>query len=158
MHSHAVNRHFHGVNRHLLVLVAVGVAALLTLTGCGSSAEALQVKDTSLGKVVTDSKGMTLYMFDKDKQGAATSSCTGECLVAWPPLFAGDEDPEGEDISADFATINSPDGKKQVTLDGWPLYYYVKDKAPGDVLGQGVGDVWWVMAPDGSLIRTKPAA
>lgn len=146
------------VNRHLIVLIGVAVAALLALTGCGSSADALQVKDTSLGKVVTDSKGMTLYMFDKDKQGGPTSSCTGECLVAWPPLFAGEDDPEGKDISADLATISTPDGKQQVTLDGWPLYYYVKDKAPGDVLGQAVGDVWWVMGADGSLIKTKPAA
>ncbi len=146
------------MRRHILLVIGMAVVALLTLTSCGSSADALQVKDTSLGKVVTDSKGMTLYMFDKDTQGGPTSSCTGECLVAWPPLFAGEDDPEGKDISADFATISTPDGRQQVTLDGWPLYYYVKDKAPGDVTGQGVGDVWWVLGPDGSLIKTKPAA
>jgi predicted lipoprotein with Yx(FWY)xxD motif len=101
---------------------------------------------------------MTVYMFDKDTQGSGESSCSGDCLVAWPPVIAESDSPAVDGVTGDVATITRDDGTVQVTLDGWPLYYWQGDKAPGDVAGQGVQDVWWVLAPDGAKIKTAAPA
>jgi predicted lipoprotein with Yx(FWY)xxD motif len=117
---------------------------------------ALMVASTDLGDVVVDANGMTVYMFDNDTQGGDTSSCTGECLEQWPPVITTSETPTGTDITGELGTIETPEGELQVTLDGWPLYLWVNDKAPGDVTGQAVGGVWWVLGPDGQVIRDEP--
>ncbi|QMU97620.1 hypothetical protein FVO59_10620 [Microbacterium esteraromaticum] len=109
----------------------------------------VMVAETSLGEVVVDGEGMTLYMFDKDTQGGDTSACTGACLQNWPPLIAAGDEPEGDGVTGELATIETADGEKQVTLNGWPLYYFAGDSAAGDVKGQGVQDVWWVLSPAG---------
>lgn len=128
-------------------------------SGSSSSAGAAAVKvaKTSLGDVVVDGKGMTLYMFTKDTKGSGKSSCAGQCLATWPPLFT-DGAPTADGVTGTLATIDTPDGKKQVTLDGWPLYHYAKDKAAGDVTGQGVGGVWWVLGKDGMPIKTAASS
>jgi predicted lipoprotein with Yx(FWY)xxD motif len=119
----------------------------------------LTTAESTLGTIVVDAEGMTVYMFDKDTQGSGESSCTGGCLEAWPPVIAESDSPAVEGVTGDVATITRDDGTVQVTLDGWPLYYWQDDKAAGDVTGQGVQDVWWVLAPDGSKIQTAaPAA
>jgi predicted lipoprotein with Yx(FWY)xxD motif len=125
-----------------------------------SSAESaeLATADSALGTIVVDSKGMTVYMFDKDTQGSGKSSCSGGCLEAWPPVIAEADSPAVDGVTGDVATITRDDGTVQVTLDGWPLYYWQGDKAAGDVAGQGVQDVWWVLAPDGSKIQTAAPA
>lgn len=109
----------------------------------------LMVADTSLGEVVVDGEGMTLYMFDKDTQGGDSSACTGACLQNWPPLIASGDEPMGEGVTGELGTIETADGDMQVTLNGWPLYYFAGDSAEGDVNGQGVQDVWWVLSPAG---------
>ena len=106
---------------------------------------------TDLGEVLVDGEGMTLYVFDPDEQGPST--CEDDCAEAWPPLIA--EEPvagEGVDESL-LGTAERPDGASQVTYDGWPLYGWASDQAPGDTTGQGVQDVWWVIAPDGAPLR-----
>jgi predicted lipoprotein with Yx(FWY)xxD motif len=116
----------------------------------------VSIASTDLGDVVVDAEGMTLYMFDNDTQGGDTSSCTGQCLEQWPPLFTDSETPTGSaDITGELGTIESPDGQLQVTLNGWPLYYWVNDTAPGETTGQAVGDVWWVLDPAGEPIRDE---
>jgi predicted lipoprotein with Yx(FWY)xxD motif len=104
----------------------------------------LSQKD-GVGKFLADAKGMTLYTFKKDSPGK--SACTGDCVVKWPLYFRENVAvPEG--VSAgDFGTITREDGMRQTTYKGWPLYYFVGDKAPGDVLGQGLGNVWFVANP-----------
>jgi predicted lipoprotein with Yx(FWY)xxD motif len=76
----------------------------------------------------------------------------------WPPVHAGSEDPQVEGVTAEVGTITGTDGELQVTLEGRPVYLYAGDSAPGDVTGQGVNDVWWVVAPDGAEITetSKP--
>ena len=113
----------------------------------------LQLSDSSLGKIVTDTAGMTIYMFDKDTQGSGTSTCSGACLSAWPAVPGGDAAPMLTGVTGEVTTITGTDGKPQLALNGWPLYYYVSDSAAGDTTGQGVGGVWWVVAPDGSKIQ-----
>lgn len=112
----------------------------------------LKVADTSLGSVVVDGNGMTAYMFDKDTQGAAQSACTGACLQNWPPIIVSSDKPVGDGITGELGTIKTADGKMQVTLDGWPLYLFAGDQKAGDVTGQGVQDVWWVVDAAGKKI------
>jgi predicted lipoprotein with Yx(FWY)xxD motif len=123
-------------------------------TSASSSASTATVAlgHTSLGDVVVDGKGMTLYMYTKDTKGSGKSACAGQCLVAWPPLIATGT-PTADGVTGPLGTIDTPDGKKQVTLDGWPLYTYVKDTKPGDVTGQNVGQIWFVLDKTGMPIK-----
>ncbi len=158
---------------------AAAAACLLALAACGSSDDTttgsdgtssagastpaepttadavLTTADSPLGTIVVDAQGRTLYAFTKDAQGATTSSCTDQCLAAWPPAMAESTDLAGDGVTADIGTITSGDGS-QLTLDGWPLYLFAKDAAAGDTNGQGVGSVWYVVAPDGSMITKTP--
>ena len=110
--------------------------------------------DSDLGSIVVDSEGMTVYVFDKDVQNSGESSCSGDCLTAWPPVVADSDEPATEGVTGEVGTITRDDGTKQVTLDGWPLYHWQGDSAPGDITGQGVGGVWWVVSADGTKITT----
>ncbi|ASN06941.1 COG4315 family predicted lipoprotein [Virgibacillus necropolis] len=113
-------------------------------TSESESASLQLLDDAEIGKYLADAEGMTLYYFTKDESGK--SNCSGKCLDNWPPFIAKDfEVPEGFSKN-DFATIEREDtGEKQVTYKGYPLYYFVKDQAKGDVKGQGVKDVWYIV-------------
>ncbi|HLU95065.1 MAG TPA: hypothetical protein VKZ54_13115 [Membranihabitans sp.] len=105
---------------------------------------------STLGSVLTDEAGMTLYYFSRDFQ--STSTCEGGCLANWP-IFYADELTLDEGLDAgDFSTITRSDGESQTTYKGWPLYYYANDASPGDVEGEGASDVWYVAKPDYSLM------
>jgi len=108
----------------------------------------VQVADNAtLGKVMTDSAGNTLYFFSRD--AADTSACSGGCLAVWPVFYVEDLRLEDTSLHAgDFGTITRADGAKQTTYKGWPLYYYADDNAPGDVNGEAVNNVWYVAKPD----------
>jgi predicted lipoprotein with Yx(FWY)xxD motif len=110
----------------------------------------ITLKDTSLGKVLTDNKGMTLYFFARDVKG--TSACSGTCLDTWPVFTMDNLRVDAGLTAADFASIPTADGKKQITYKGWPLYYYKTDLAPGDVKGENVGNQWFVAKPTYSLM------
>jgi predicted lipoprotein with Yx(FWY)xxD motif len=121
-----------------------------------SAAGSLGVADSSLGKIIVDGSGRTAYYFTKDQPNSGTSACSGDCLVAWPPITTTADSPTGDGITAELGTITRDDGTKQVTVNGMPIYLFAKDTAPGEVKGQGVGKVWYVIAPDGTMI-TKAA-
>ncbi|MHB8857655.1 MAG: COG4315 family predicted lipoprotein [Bellilinea sp.] len=99
-----------------------------------------------LGTFLVDEKGMTLYLYTKDTPGV--SNCKDACLTAWPPLLTSG-DPRADDgvTASKLGTITRDDGSLQVTYNDLPLYYYISDAAPGDTVGQGVGGVWFVVAP-----------
>ncbi|MFE4194825.1 hypothetical protein ACFRJ9_03080 [Paenarthrobacter sp. NPDC056912] len=113
----------------------------------------MKVASSSAGQIVVDSKGMSLYFFTKDVKDSGTSACTDACLAAWPVLTTTSDSPSVEGVTGTVGTIATPDGKKQVTLNGMPLYFYAKDKAPGDVAGQGVGGVWYLVSPAGEMVK-----
>lgn len=113
----------------------------------------LTVADSSLGEIVVDAEGMTVYMFDNDTQGSGTSTCEGQCLVNWPPVPPAGDEPVASGVEGELGTITATDGSTQITLNGWPLYYFKGDSAPGDVNGQAVQDIWWVLDPSGEVIR-----
>lgn len=158
--------------------LSVGFGALVlaaTLAGCGGSPATnssaapttttpsvaastaagaeMKVASSSAGQIAVDSKGMSLYFFTKDVKDSGTSACVDACLDAWPIFTTTSEAPAVEGVTGTVGTIASPDGKKQVTLNGLPLYYYAKDKATGDVTGQGVGGVWYLVSPSGEMIK-----
>jgi predicted lipoprotein with Yx(FWY)xxD motif len=114
----------------------------------------VKVGTTTLGKALTDPRDFTLYMFTNDKNG--TSACYGECAEKWPPLLttAAPKAGTGAD-AAMLGTTRRTDGTTQVTYNKLPLYYFTPDTAPGEVKGQGVGTVWWMVAADGELIKTR---
>lgn len=106
--------------------------------------------ETELGTVLVDGEGMTLYMFMPDAQGPST--CVDQCLNAWPALAGPATAGDGVDEALLGTAARPDDGTEQVTVDGWPVYYFAQDAAPGDVTGQGVGDVWFALDADGEPI------
>lgn len=108
-----------------------------------------------LGEILVGPDGLTLYMFDKDTKGEPSSTCYDGCADNWPPLTVDGEPTAGDDVSAALTTFEREDGSVQVAAAGWPLYYFTPDETPGDVKGQGVGDVWWVLRPDGTPVRPE---
>ena len=129
------------------VVRLVPVLAALTLGGVAlADHHAVKVaKSDKLGSYLTDAKGMTLYLFKKDSPGK--SACAGDCVARWP-LYFREKVAVGAGLKeGDFGTITREDGQQQTTYRGLPLYYFAADKAPGDTNGQGVKDVWYVVAP-----------
>jgi predicted lipoprotein with Yx(FWY)xxD motif len=104
-----------------------------------------------LGKIIVDSKGLTLYDFHKDKGGK--SACYGACEQAWPPLTSEGEPEAGEGATASkLGRTERKDGTMQVTYDGHPLYTFVEDKKPGEANGNDIsafGAQWYALLPNG---------
>jgi predicted lipoprotein with Yx(FWY)xxD motif len=143
------------------------MSGLLLLAGCADSSGSgesgddggaapadvvLATADSEFGEIVVDAEGRTVYVFDRDTADSGSSACTGQCLDNWPAVAADAGDPAVDGVTGDVGTIERDDGTMQVTLDGLPLYTYVGDADAGDVTGQGVQDVWWVVGPDGAKI------
>ena len=111
------------------------------------------VAHQTLGNVLADGAGNVLYLYTRDER--ETSNCSGGCLTAWPPLMTDGTPQAGDGVNADrLGVIQAPDGKSQVTYNGWPLYYFANDAAPGEARGQDRGDVWYVVSAFGGPIFT----
>ncbi|WP_018348913.1 COG4315 family predicted lipoprotein [Longispora albida] len=107
---------------------------------------------------VTNAKGRTIYRFDKDTNNPAKTTCFDACAETWQPVLAGPGgafELDGVDKTL-VSAIDRPEGK-QLTLKGWPLYYYKDDKALGQTAGHGKGGVWFAISPDGSKASTTGA-
>jgi predicted lipoprotein with Yx(FWY)xxD motif len=103
--------------------------------------------------ILVDAKGMTLYRWTTDSgANMGKINCVGGCAAIWPPFAlpaATTTAVPGPGVTGALTTLANPEGKgTQVLYKGWPLYYYVKDLAPGDTTGQGVGGKWFVVPPD----------
>jgi len=99
-----------------------------------------------IGSYLADGSGKTLYWFKKDS--ANTSTCTGACLEKWPVFFGGAMPTVPPSLKAtDFGAIDRPDGKKQSTFRGYPLYYYAMDLKAGDTKGHKINEIWFVIDP-----------
>jgi predicted lipoprotein with Yx(FWY)xxD motif len=115
----------------------------------------IALADSSLGKILVDSKGMTLYMFTPDEAGGLPT-CYDDCAKNWPALVADGTPTAGTGLdAAKVVVVDRTDGGKQVKFGTWPLYYFAADKAPGDVNGQGKGDSWYVVGADGAPIKAS---
>ena len=136
-------------------VVAATAAALALAGGTATGATKLAIARTALGRILVDSKGITLYDFPPDK--GTTSVCYGACAALWPPLTTNAKPTAGKGVKASLLGTNKrSDGKLEVTYGGHPLYYYVADTKPGQTTGQGLnqfGAPWWVISPAGKEIH-----
>lgn len=122
-----------------------------TVPASGEEATLL-VADSALGQILTAADGMTVYLFVPDAQG--TPTCTDACAGAWPPFTAdAGQVTGGPGVDPSLlGTTEHPTEGTQVTYNGWPLYFFAGDTAPGDTNGQGQGEQWYVLDPTGTAI------
>jgi predicted lipoprotein with Yx(FWY)xxD motif len=134
-----------------VVACAVGAAAAAT----HASRSTVTVKSSSYGRILFDGRGFVLYAFTRDPRGR--SVCSGACAAGWPPYLVSSRPRAAAGVtSSKLGTTKRADGRLQVTYAGRPLYYYVGDKKPGQVLCQNVsefGGLWLVMRPNGRPVR-----
>lgn len=115
-------------------------------SGTAAAPAVAVAQNPTLGAILTDSSGRTLYVFKNDAPG--TSNCNGNCATTWPPLAAPSTTlTSGPGATGALAAITRGDGNRQVTYKGAPLYRYSNDSAPGDTKGQGIGGVWSAATP-----------
>jgi predicted lipoprotein with Yx(FWY)xxD motif len=167
------------MNRALKAFIAAPVTAAIAVlaTGCGGSAYSpgaygspaktsalstvgvagVGVANTKLGRIVVDSTGRTLYLFERDKN--RRSACNGACAQEWPPLLS-----HGKPVArarahvtrSQLGTSRRTDGSEQVTYAGHPLYRFTADTKPGQMNGEGLeefGGGWDVLSPAGTKIE-----
>ena len=123
-----------------------------TTSGMGTTTATLTMKTTKIGKVLTDAKGDTLYVYSKDMKGGP-STCTGTCLKEWPLVKGKPVAAMGVKFAGKPGSVKDADGTVQATYNGYPLYTYAGDMAPGETSGNGAGGVWHVIT--GSLLTTS---
>ena len=159
------------LNRSIISLAAAAAIPLtaLAVAGCGggdaTAAPAppktasggpatVGVASTSLGKILVDSKGRTIYLFKKDR--GMKSACSGDCATDWPPVRASGKPSGGGGANASLlSTTERADGQPQVTYNGHPLYLFEGDHSPGDTNGQGLtafGAGWYAVSSAGNQI------
>jgi predicted lipoprotein with Yx(FWY)xxD motif len=159
-------------------LALVSLVAVLAFTACGGDTEpttipttpaptqstpastptqtasgTVNVASSSLGSILVDAQGRTLYLFMNDTAGK--SNCSGGCATNWPPLEATGAPTGGTGVDASLlGTTQRDDGKSQVVYNQHPLYHFAADAAAGDTKGQGVGGNWYVVSPAGEPITS----
>lgn len=112
----------------------------LMISLCAGITGLAAISSVQAAGMLTDKNGMTLYTFDKDKDGM--SACYDECAKNWPPYLGQ----EGESLGNDWTLVKRNDGSLQWAYEGKPVYYFVQDKKPGDMAGDGKNNVWHIIA------------
>jgi predicted lipoprotein with Yx(FWY)xxD motif len=172
-------------NRYWAAAPLLAGAAVTVLAACGSSSPsassssppstsssspssssasspgsvAIGTRSTSIGTVLVDAQGHTLYWFAKDTP--TTSNCTGSCATYWPPVLGHPKAASGASLPKGFSTITRSGGQVQATYDGHPLYTYVSDTSAGMTSGNDLnasGGLWWAMTPTGSMAKATPSS
>jgi predicted lipoprotein with Yx(FWY)xxD motif len=162
----------------LAALAAVALVALV-IAGCGGNDDngnahasstppktknggsaTVGVASSSLGKILVDSQGRTIYLFRQDT--GTKSTCSGACATDWPPVRVSGKPTAGSGVNASMlGTTPRSDGKPQVTYNGHPLYLFEGDSSPGDTNGQAItafGAAWYVLSPAGNAITSQSAS
>ena len=150
-----------------LAVIAAATVALVVAASSGSAkvrpaaaaGSAIGVKHTTLGQTLVDANGRTLYLFASDTPNH--SSLSGAGFAIWPAFTSNGTPRAAAGVSAaHIATIKGPNGSRQVTYFGHPLYYYVGDQKPGDTTGQALkqfGALWYVLSPGGNAVTNGPS-
>ena len=166
--------------------IAISAAALVVMSACGSdtttpstasstsaspSASAtvalptgpamVQVAPAAGKEVLTDSRGFALYKFNPDDDTPGISTCyeVRKCAENWPPLLTKGLPTAGTGATAAMlGTTTRKDGNMQVTYNKMPLYFYAKDTAPGQAVGQGIGGIWWLVTADGKTTSSPTSS
>jgi len=148
------------MSRWLKPCAALAACATIASTAAGlalagGSTTTVDIGKSPLGRILVDSKGVTLYDFPPDK--GTSSVCYSACAALWPPLVTKSKPIAGPGVRASLlGTTKRKDGKLEVTYNGHPLYYFVTDRKPGQTTGQGLnqfGGPWWVLSPAGKEIH-----
>ena len=129
-----------------------------SIRGGSRTVELNTAENPVIGTYVTDGAGRTLYRFDEDSNKPPEATCNGDCAKAWPPLLIkspGKIFPKGIDPEI-LGYVERADGTCQVTVGGWPVYYFAKDAEPGDIRGQGVKGTWFAVDPKGGRTGALP--
>ncbi len=124
-----------------------------------TSGAVIGTRSTSIGTVLVNAQGKTLYWFAIDT--STTSKCTGACATYWPPVIGTPKAAPGAKLTMGFGTITRSGGQLQATYDGHPLYTYAGDTSAGQTSGNGKnlsGGLWWAMTPSGAKPSAAPAA
>jgi predicted lipoprotein with Yx(FWY)xxD motif len=141
-------------------IVGASVLVAATYSGTASTQSApkgplVALRKTTLGSVLVDASGRTLYMFAKDRKGM--SVCDMACVKFWPPLVSRTTPRAGKGVrTAMLGVTRRHNGRRQVTYASHPLYTFVGDKAPGDTSGEGLanfGAEWYALAASGRTVQ-----
>ncbi len=145
----------------IAIVAAIAAFSLSAVLHPGASHAAsakgplVSTASTSLGKILVDSRGHTLYLFEKDKHGK--SSCTGACASFWPPLIAAAKPRAAGSAKASLlGTTKRADGRMQVTYNHHPVYTFAQDTKKGQTRGEGVdafGAEWYAISPAGAKVE-----
>jgi predicted lipoprotein with Yx(FWY)xxD motif len=130
--------------------LAVAMLASLVTAAAAQATAPGKIVGTGAAAIITDSKGMTLYVYDKDAPGK--SNCNGGCAAAWPPLTATAADKP----SGSWTIVTRDDGTLMWAFNGKALYFWRSDKAPGDTTGDGVGGTWHTARPGAAPQAARP--
>ena len=137
-----------------LISLVVGSAPAPAVTHDAAGAT-VKVRNTSYGRILVDGKGLTLYLFTREK--TAKSRCYGDCAKAWPPLYTKGKPRAGSGAKQSLlGSSKRRDGRRIVTYNGHPVYHYIAETKPGQVLCQNVkefGGTWLIVSPRGAAIR-----
>ncbi len=164
----------HGRSMTFAAAGALLLLAALAVAGCGGGSNAssgppktasggiatVGLSKASLGSILVNSQGRTLYLFTRDS--GATSNCSGACAVNWPPLRASGKPTIGSGAKASLvSTTTRSDGAQQLTYNGHPLYLFKGDKSPGDINGQGLtafGGSWYALSSAGNRVSGQSSS
>jgi predicted lipoprotein with Yx(FWY)xxD motif len=146
--------------KKLFAIITLAALCMISIVSCDDDSDSespkLEVQianNATLGKILTDKDGKTLYFFSRDTKG--NSVCSGQCVTAWP-VFHSENITVGEGlVAADFTTITRPDGEKQTAYKGFPLYYFNMDANAGEINGEKANNVWYAAKPDYSLFYAQ---
>lgn len=130
-----------------------------TSSAAATSGAVIGTRSTSIGTVLVNAQGKTLYWFAIDT--ATASKCTGACATYWPPVIGTPSAASGAKLTMAFGTIKRSGGQLQATYDGHPLYTYAGDTSAGQTGGNGKnlsGGFWWAMTPSGAKPGPAPKA
>ena len=114
----------------------------------------MEISHTKAGLILANPHGMTVYLYTGDKRGSGVSNCTGSCAQEWPPVAAPVRLPAGVTLPGPIGYIVRANGQHQVTVDGYPIYRYAGDMAPGDATGNGINAKWYVIKVKKSMSST----
>ena len=145
----------------LVAIVAGGTVAAVAsnTTAARAKSPTLKLRKTSLGKILVDKSGRTLYAFGHDKKDK--SRCSGQCAANWPPASAPKNPTVAAGISkSKLKVIKRGDGSRQLSFNGHPLYRFIADGKPGDTNGENIkafGGTWHVLSKSGAIVTKPPS-
>lgn len=143
----------------LAAVAGIAYAAIASTGDAGSKPTdySLRTANTPAGRMVVTGTGMTVYVYLPDQTQPSRTTCTGDCANDWPPVLLTGRTPKVSGIDRSrVGIVVRPDGSRQLTVNGYPLYRFAADLRPGDVRGESVGETWFAIDPGGNFLALSP--